>query len=260
MPGIQETRRNVLLGVLGVTATVAVTYNLYKNRAKIHQTYKRLLDFRNPLRHKHIEVVETADQCKQVIETLKNHTLEYKVLGIDCEWVTVGGRRRPVALLQLASHKGLCALIRLCELEGIPKELRDLLEDEEILKVGVAPYDDASNLCHDFGVGVASTFDLRYLAMLTDSKPESLAKMSKAVLNVELDKNWRVRCSDWEAENLTDKQKDYAAKDALVAVEIFKILSQKFEKKSFWERKTTWTELFGKIETYVDIRFVIYIT
>lgn len=52
------------------------------------------------------------------------HCDEYNVLGFDCEWVTVGGARRPVALLQLASHRGLCALIRLCKLQMIPIELR----------------------------------------------------------------------------------------------------------------------------------------
>lgn len=146
-------------------------------------------------------------------------------------------------------------MIRLCELQGIPKDLRELLEDEEILKVGVAPYDDAGNLCHDFGVGVASTFDLRYLAVMTNSKPESLAKMSKNVLNVELDKNWRVRCSDWEAKDLTEKQIDYAAKDALVAVEIFKSLSRKIDQNSVWGRTQRWSDLFSSIEAFVDIRF-----
>lgn len=46
------------------------------------------------------------------------------MLGFDCEWVTVGGVRRPVALLQLTSHRGLCALIRLCHLQRIPPELK----------------------------------------------------------------------------------------------------------------------------------------
>lgn len=38
--------------------------------------------------------------------------------------VTVGGARRPVALLQLTSHRGLCALIRLSHLRMIPSELK----------------------------------------------------------------------------------------------------------------------------------------
>lgn len=49
--------------------------------------------------------------------------------------------------------------------------------------------------------------------------------MSSDILGVTLDKNWRIRCSDWEAENLTKAQQEYAAGDALVAIELFKKLS-----------------------------------
>lgn len=150
-------------------------------------------------------------------------------MGFDCEWVTVSGARRPIALLQLASHKGLCALFRLCNLKSIPKGLRELLENEDILKVGVASIEDASRLSYDYGVGVASTFDLRFLTIHAKRKPEGLAKLSKSILNIELDKNWRIRCSDWEAKELTNIQIDYAAKDAIVAVEIFKKLSNEIK-------------------------------
>ena len=46
------------------------------------------------------------------------------VLGFDCEWVTRGSSRRPVALLQLATLDGLCVLIRLCRLSQIPDDLK----------------------------------------------------------------------------------------------------------------------------------------
>lgn len=52
------------------------------------------------------------------------HCDEFPVLGFDCEWLTVGGTRRPVALLQLTTHRGLCALIRLSHLRMIPSELK----------------------------------------------------------------------------------------------------------------------------------------
>ncbi len=32
---------------------------------------------------------------------------------MDCEWVEAGGQRQPVALLQLASHTGVCVLVQL---------------------------------------------------------------------------------------------------------------------------------------------------
>lgn len=62
--------------------------------------------------------------CLTCLLSINRHAEEYNVLGFDCEWVTVGGTRRPIALLQLASHKGYCALIRLCHLQRIPPELR----------------------------------------------------------------------------------------------------------------------------------------
>jgi exonuclease 3'-5' domain-containing protein 2 len=104
------------------------------------------------------------------------------VLGFDCEWLTVGGKRRPVSLLQLSSHRGLCALFRLCHMQGIPPELRELLEDDNILKVGVAPSDDAAHMAKDYSVGVASTMDLRFLAELAGCKGEGLAKMADEYL------------------------------------------------------------------------------
>lgn len=124
----------------------------------------------------------------------------------------------------MATADGLCALFRLCKFRTIPQELRSLLEDPDIIKTGVACTEDGNYLLQDYAIKVNGTFDLRFLALLTSHKAEGLAKLSKNVLNIELNKNWRVTCSDWEAPTLTPDQIDYAAKDAFVAVEIFKKL------------------------------------
>lgn len=184
------------------------------------------------------------------------HCNSLKVLGFDCEWVTVGGTRRPAALLQLSSCKGLCALFRLCCLKQIPKSLRELLEDEKIVKVGVAPQGDAKILSYDYGIGVASTLDLRFLAVIADRKPAGLAKMSKSILNVELDKHWRLVCSDWEAKHLSEKQICYAANDAFVAIEIFKTLSKDLEPRILWLfGKDTFDTVLKKLEPFYDLNF-----
>lgn len=47
-----------------------------------------------------------------------------KILGLDCEWVSVKSLRNPVALLQLAAPNGFCSLFRLCSMEYIPTELK----------------------------------------------------------------------------------------------------------------------------------------
>lgn len=159
-----------------------------------------------------------------LIKLIYRNTTKYAVLGFDCEWVTVNNERRKVALLQLATSEGLCALFRLCRFPSIPQELRALLEDPKIIKTGVACTEDGHNLLQDYSIKVNGTFDLRFLALLASHKAEGLARLSKNILNIELTKNWRITCSDWEAPVLTPEQIDYAAKDAFVAVEIFKKL------------------------------------
>ena len=48
------------------------------------------------------------------------------ILGLDCEWVTLRGKNmaRPVALIQIASYRGVCALVRMCQLPEVPETLK----------------------------------------------------------------------------------------------------------------------------------------
>lgn len=99
------------------------------------------------------------------------------------------------------------------------------MEDENIIKVGVVPIDDSKYLARDYGIHVASTLDLRYLAKSLGYESSGLAKLAQVHLNVKMNKHWRIRCSDWEAKTLTNEQMVYAATDAHVAIEIFKTLN-----------------------------------
>lgn len=121
---MNQRNKNIVSTAVFATLGVGLLYIVTKYRKNIIKKIRLACDFRNPLRHQSIEVVNTVEECKLVINKLKGHAEEYNVLGFDCEWVTVGGTRRPIALLQLATHKGYCALIRLCHLKRIPTELR----------------------------------------------------------------------------------------------------------------------------------------
>lgn len=96
----------------------------------------------------------------------------------------------------------------------------------------------------DYGVCVANTLDLRHLAKECGDRPGGLAQLSESHLNVKLDKNWRVRCSDWEADTLMTVQVEYAAKDAHVAVEIFKKFVDKLKPKAMLEDRTKHLQQF----------------
>lgn len=141
-------------------------------------------------------------------------------------------------------------------MKQIPTDLRELLEDDNVIKVGVAPQDDAKKLSHDFGVGVSNTFDLRFMAVMAGHQPEGLGKLAKTHLNFMLDKNWRLVCSNWEAPQLEPVQLNYAANDALAAVAIFQKLSKDLDPRSFWDYRTiNFKQLRTQIEPFLDVDF-----
>lgn len=96
-----------------------------------------------------------------------------------------------------------------------------MLEDETIYKLGVAPADDAKYLYRDYQVILKSFVDLRHVVQAYGYQPAGLAGLSKMHLGILLDKNWRIRCSNWEDDVLTENQIIYAAADAHVAILIF---------------------------------------
>ncbi|XP_037076993.1 exonuclease 3'-5' domain-containing protein 2-like [Pollicipes pollicipes] len=184
------------------------------------------------LRSKTVVVVETARQWADISGQLRSRCAAAPVLGFDCEWVTRGSERRPVALLQLATLNGLCVLVRLCRLgPHVPDDLKALLRDRSVLKVGVACLEDGALLLGDHGLSVRGCLDLRHLAGRHPDKARLLARpglasMAALLLDVQLSKSRRLRCSNWGADQLTDAQQGYAANDALVGALLFQALLQ----------------------------------
>uniref|UniRef100_A0A1A9ZM48 3'-5' exonuclease domain-containing protein n=1 Tax=Glossina pallidipes TaxID=7398 RepID=A0A1A9ZM48_GLOPL len=167
----------------------------------------------------------TQSKCDDMVAKLKSHCKKYKVLGFDCKWVTVNGKHRTVASVQLCSPKAFCVLFRLNRMLWVPKSLRALLEDKDIMKVGDDAILNAKKLATDDGIKVAGAFDLRYIARMTRRRPENLAKMTSSVLHVRLNESSWSLASNWEAKQLHPEQIEDAANRAYAAVEIFKSLT-----------------------------------
>ena len=78
-----------------------------------------------------------------------------------------------------------------------------------------------ANETSDPEILAGSFFDLRFLAFYSDQfEHGGLASLVRQVLNRKLDKDWRIRASNWEADQLTDKQKLYAADDSVSALQV----------------------------------------
>ncbi|XP_065094912.1 exonuclease 3'-5' domain-containing protein 2 [Ochlerotatus camptorhynchus] len=246
------TEREKTIATTAIIASVgAGALYLLFNRRKIVRR------FTDPLYNQSVRIVSNPEDCQKVIGLLRDHCREFRVLGFDCEWVNEQGNRHPVALLQLASHRGLCALIRLYEMKRIPQELSDLLNDPAIIKVGVGPLEDAKLLRNDYNLKVESTLDLRHLAERCGLPgPYGMGKLAERTLGVKLDKHWRIRASNWENDQLTERQVAYAASDAHVAIEMFRKFAKQAVPRAFYTRQKTWLKTaIDELECFFDLRF-----
>ncbi|KAM3870938.1 exonuclease 3'-5' domain-containing protein 2 [Diretmus argenteus] len=204
-------------------------------------------------------LVSCEDEWQQLWPMLQTELSVFPVLGLDCEWVSLKGRASAVSLLQMASYSGLCILVRLQPFRSgqqpFPLSLMEVLRDPHVMKVGVGCYEDGKRLTRDYGVSLGCTVDLRYLALrqrqATVSNGLNLKSLAADLLGVCLDKSLELRCSDWEAGQLTPEQMTYAARDAQVSIALFFHLLDLHTEAS----RSTYSELAAHCQGLVDVPF-----
>lgn len=167
-----------------------------------------------------IEVIVDQNQVDQAVSYLKT----FNVLGFDTETRPSfkKGRKNEVALLQLSTQTK-AFLFRLNTI-GLPKQLKSILEDSDIVKVGAAIHDDLKDLKKLLAFKDAGFIDLQSYVKQFDIESFGVKKMSALVLGFRISKSQQV--SNWENNELTESQIKYAATDAWVCLEIFNKLKQ----------------------------------
>jgi ribonuclease D len=164
-------------------------------------------------------LINTLDQVKEVADELIKH----KLIGFDTETRPSfrKGTQYYVSLLQLATEE-MAFLIRLNEI-GMPGLIQEILEDSSIVKIGAAVLDDLRGLRKvSLGFEPQSFFDLNEELKKVGFENVGVRNLAAMVLNIRISKSEQV--SNWEASELTEKQKLYAATDAWVCLEIYKKL------------------------------------
>lgn len=171
--------------------------------------------------HVRIEVVEPSE-FDAVVARLQVE----QVLGFDTETRASfeRGVQHPLSLIQIATAN-TCYLFQHAILGEQFIQLKALLEDETILKVGVGLRSDAHALKRQWGINVASTLDLNWaLAQLGAEKEMGTRQLVAALLGVRIDKPKKVTLSNWQHVPLSSAQIHYAAADALAALKCFNAL------------------------------------
>ncbi len=142
-----------------------------------------------------------------------------RVIGFDTETRPSfkAGVVNRVSLLQL-STLDCCYLFRLNRIR-FDRPLARLLENPEILKIGVAVSGDLHGLHQLKSFREAGFVELQSMVEQWGVEEKSLRKMSAVVLGERVSKAQRL--SNWEAASLTQQQQLYAATDAWICRRIY---------------------------------------
>ena len=168
-----------------------------------------------------IVLIQQRSHANKAIEEIK----KCNIIGMDTEARPAfkRGVSYPVSLLQLATDKKvyLFRLLKTGALQGIA----DILEDETKIKIGIAPGDDMKDLGKSIRFQPRNIIDLNKLALQNGFESIGAKKLSAMVLGFRISKAQQV--SNWEAEELTKAQIDYAATDAWICREIYLKLNKR---------------------------------
>ena len=108
-------------------------------------------------------------------------------------------------------------LVHVSAMRGVPKALKDVLSDPNIRKAGRNVGGDAAKILRDWNVQTHGVVELGRLCRergFVENGQASLAALVAAVLNERMPKDDGARFSAWDAGELSDEQKTYAALDA----------------------------------------------
>lgn len=173
-----------------------------------------------------VELV-SSDKLTAALQQLSSES----VLGFDTETRASfePGVQHPLSLVQLATSD-TCYLFQQAVLGERLAELKPLLENEQILKVGIGLRGDGQALKRDWDIQVSPRLDLNWaMAQLGAGKEMGTRQLVAALLHKRIDKPKKMTLSNWQQVPLSQAQVHYAALDALAANQCFWQLIDKLQ-------------------------------
>ena len=167
-----------------------------------------------------IHVIESVDAALQAIEELRRHTM----LGLDTETRPSfrKGKTNKVSLVQLSTDTD-CYLFRINKI-GFIDELRDLMTDTDITKIGLSLHDDFKVLHKVDDFDPHNYIDLQRIVKQYGIEDMSLQKIYAIMFGKKISKSQHL--SNWEAPILSVPQQYYAALDAWACLRIYRALQE----------------------------------
>lgn len=155
----------------------------------------------------------------------------YDIVGIDTETRPSfkKGKTNNVALLQISTADH-CWLIRLNR-TGFTEDIKNFLENKNITKVGLSLKDDFRLLGKSIKIKPEAYIELQQYVEIFGIKEKSLQKIYGILFGQKISKSQRL--TNWEADELTEPQKRYAATDAWSCLVIYQKLKELEKSRDF---------------------------
>ncbi len=166
-----------------------------------------------------IHVIDNIQEVDRAINKLQ----KYKILGFDTETRPSfrKGVIHSIALMQISTESD-CYLFRINKI-GMPDALKAFLEDSSVTKVGLSLKDDFGMIHKVSAANMSGFVDLQKVVPEYGIADASLQKIYAILFDGRISKGQRL--TNWEADNLTEAQKEYAAIDAWACLKIYNYLT-----------------------------------
>ncbi|POB14620.1 MULTISPECIES: 3'-5' exonuclease [Pseudomonadati] len=172
-----------------------------------------------------IHLIDTEQKAQDISKRFQELNQKYNCTGLDTE-------SRPsfkktdnfrISLIQV-SFEDECFLFRLNKIQ-CPDYLVEYLEDENLIKTGVAVKDDCRDLKKQYHINAKGVVDVQDLAKAQGYITLGLQSLTGILLEKKISK--KAKLTNWENNKLTDAQIRYAATDAWISLKLYQALDKK---------------------------------
>ncbi|EFA81849.1 hypothetical protein PPL_05081 [Heterostelium album PN500] len=180
----------------------------------------------SPSVHLPVHVIDDIDQVESAVRLLLNGKLpsdikessKSPVIAVDCEWPGLRkflvGEKATVSLIQMTN--GVVCRI------GIPKHLKELLTNDNILKVGHGISKDANKISDDLGVLMENIYDTNYHPIVLRMNSKKLAFAVGKFFGVNILRSKSLSVSNWATSgDLTENQIEIASNEVYFARKLY---------------------------------------
>ncbi|XP_063728066.1 uncharacterized protein LOC134855462 [Symsagittifera roscoffensis] len=177
-------------------------------------------------------VVDSTKAFDNIVKLFRRDIQDFKILSVDSESTHVSlasstNSTRSIDLLQIGTLGGRAFLFRLALLKTSELNyLRNIMADPGIVKMGSLFQNKARRLFNDWNIYVSNWIDVQNVALncldkRVVGKSQGLRNMTRAFVGAELEAFDVQSMGLWAAEELTETQVNFAARNVIAIMDIF---------------------------------------